>query len=197
MVDPCFPEKQQHDRRYVYLCTSYWKLYACIRITLHWCIYVMFLRFRWNWFQFLLTFLWLFSFFLTEEICCCNISLQKQLTFLFDCPYYVTSCMSLNLTWDLVCMWRTSVNYNSHVTCQFIVHLSVHLAWLRVWVSIVRYLLVWMVCSELVPNKPLHDIKLSTSIFLTSWPSKSYDSFHKPCRCAAFNVAKWLTTKIM
>ena len=31
----CFPEKQQHDWRYVYVCTSYRKLYACIRIILH------------------------------------------------------------------------------------------------------------------------------------------------------------------
>ena len=35
MVDPCFPEKQQHDWRYVYVCISYRKLYACIRIILH------------------------------------------------------------------------------------------------------------------------------------------------------------------
>ena len=35
VVDPCFPEKQQHDWRYVYVCISYWKLYACIRIILH------------------------------------------------------------------------------------------------------------------------------------------------------------------
>ena len=35
MVDPCFPEKQQHDWRYVYVCISYRKLCACIRIILH------------------------------------------------------------------------------------------------------------------------------------------------------------------
>ena len=34
-VDPCFQEKQQHGWRYVYVCISYWKLYACIRIILH------------------------------------------------------------------------------------------------------------------------------------------------------------------
>ena len=28
VADPCFPEKQQHDWRYVYVCISYWKLYA-------------------------------------------------------------------------------------------------------------------------------------------------------------------------
>ena len=35
MVDPCFPKKQQHDWRYVYVCNSYRKLYACIRIIFH------------------------------------------------------------------------------------------------------------------------------------------------------------------
>ena len=34
-MDPCFPEKQQHDWRYVYVCISYWKLCACIRIIVH------------------------------------------------------------------------------------------------------------------------------------------------------------------
>jgi len=30
-----FPEKQQHDWRYVYVCISCWKLYVCIHIILH------------------------------------------------------------------------------------------------------------------------------------------------------------------
>ena len=35
MVDSCFPQKHQHDWSYVYVCISYRKLYACIRIILH------------------------------------------------------------------------------------------------------------------------------------------------------------------
>jgi len=34
-MDPYFLEKQQHDGRYVYVCISYRKLYACIRIILY------------------------------------------------------------------------------------------------------------------------------------------------------------------